>query len=46
MTQENSTNKHKLFIDGKEILASSSGRITFPGNNQINTLNVKIENVD
>ena len=28
------------------MLASSSGRITFPGNNQINTLNVKVESVD
>lgn len=46
MTQENSSNNHKLFIDGDEVLASSSGRVVFPGNNQINTLNAKISNVD
>lgn len=46
MTQENSTSNHKLFIDGQEVLSSSSGQISFPGNNQINTLSAKISDVD
>ena len=46
VTQENSYNRHTLYIDGEEILSSSSGTITFTGNNQINTLNVTINNVD
>ena len=46
MTQEHSTSNHKLFIDGQEVLSSSSGQISFPGNNQINTLSAKISDVD
>jgi len=46
MTQENSLFLHKLFIDGKEILASSSGSITFSGNNNLNVMSVVIDNID
>ena len=46
MTQENSYNRHTLYIDGEEIFSSSSGTITFTGNNQVNNLNVTINNVD
>jgi len=46
MTQENSLFLHKLFIDDKEILASSSGSINFSGNNNLNQMIVTIENID
>jgi len=46
MTQENSLFLHKLFIDDKEILASSSGSINFSGNNNLNQMIVTIQNID
>ena len=46
MTQENSLFLHKLFIDDKEILASSSGSINFSGNNNLNQMIITIENID
>jgi len=46
MTQENSLFLHKLFINDKEILASSSGSIAFTGNNNLNQMDITIENID
>ena len=46
MTQENSLFLHKLFIDDKEILASSSGTINFSGNNNLNVMRITIDNID
>ena len=46
MTQENSLFLHKLFIDDKEILASSSGSINFSGNNNLNQMDITIDNID
>ena len=46
MAQENSYNRHRLIIEGREILSSSSGSIKFTGNNRLNTLDVTINNPD
>tara|TARA_R100001443_G_scaffold77411_2_gene84623 strand:- start:488 stop:1534 length:1047 start_codon:yes stop_codon:yes gene_type:complete len=46
MRQENSSFRHRLFIDDEEVLSSSDGTISFTGNGQLNTLNVRINNVD
>ena len=46
MTQENSLFLHKLFINNKEILASSSGSVNFSGNNNLNQMDITIENID
>jgi len=46
MTQDNSLYRHKLFIDNKEVLSSSSGSISFNGNNQLNSLSVKVNDID
>ena len=46
MTQENSLFLHKLFINDKEILASSSGSVNFFGNNNLNQMDITIENID
>ena len=46
MTQENSLFLHKVVIDNKEILASSSGSVTFSGNNNINQMDITFNNID
>tara|TARA_R100001509_G_scaffold157799_1_gene122291 strand:- start:184 stop:1209 length:1026 start_codon:yes stop_codon:yes gene_type:complete len=46
MTQENSYNRHTLYIDDEEIKHSSKGNIIFNGNNQTNTLSASINNID
>ena len=46
MSQENSSFRHRLFIDDKEILSESKGSISFAGNGQLNNLNVVIDNID
>jgi hypothetical protein len=46
MTQDNSYQRPSLFLSGKEVLSDISGSITFTGNNQLNTLSVKINNPD
>ena len=44
MTQENTYQRPSLIINEKEILNDISGTVTFSGNNQLNTLNVRIPN--
>ena len=44
MTQDNSYLRPSLFLNGKEVLSEISGSITFAGNNQLNSLTVKINN--
>lgn len=46
MTQENSYNRHTLYIDDIEILGSSQGSVKFTGNNQMNVMTVTIHNLD
>ena len=46
MTQENSLSLHRVYIDNKEILASSSGSINFSGNNNLNSMDIVFENID
>tara|TARA_R100000315_G_C5227060_1_gene138077 strand:+ start:786 stop:1808 length:1023 start_codon:yes stop_codon:yes gene_type:complete len=46
MTQDNSYQRPSLFLNGKEVLSDISGSVTFTGNNQLNTLSVKINNPD
>ena len=42
MVQGNTYQQPRLYIGDKEIMAALSGSIRFPGNNQLNSLNVKI----
>ena len=44
MTQDNTYQRPSLFIGNKEILADFSGSFSVNGNNQLNTLSVKIQN--
>ena len=44
MTQDNTYQRPKLIINGKEILSDITGSVRFNGNNQLNSLSVKISN--
>ena len=44
MTQDNTYQRPSLIVNGKEILSDISGSVKFTGNNQLNSLTVKIAN--
>ena len=46
MVQENTIHQHRFYINDEEIKHDSSGSISFSGNNQLNSLNIKIDNTD
>ena len=44
MTQDNTYQRPKLIINGKEVLSDITGSVRFNGNNQLNVLSVRISN--
>ena len=46
MTNGNSFQQPKLFIDGREIMYNISGSISYSGDNRLNQLTVVINNPD
>ena len=46
MVQENTIHQHRFYINDEELKHDSSGSISFSGNNQLNSLNIKIDNTD
>jgi hypothetical protein len=46
VVQENITHQHRFYINNEEVLHKTTGSVSFNGNNQLNSLSVKIYNTD